>query len=123
MGQRASATIIPPNKRAEEDAVLQRVRAGQGVQHYDTVRQRKDGPLFDVSMTASPVRSPAGEITGVSKIARDITEQKRLEYDALQLAAIVKSIEDAIVSKDLNGTIASWNRAAETMFGFTAARP
>src|SRR5207237_10803608 len=110
MGQRASATIIPPNKRAEEDAVLQRVRAGQGVQHYDTVRQRKDGPLFDVSMTASPVRNAAGEITGVSKVARDITEQKRLEDDAWQLVAIVKSSEDAFNCKELSGTITSCNR-------------
>jgi len=121
MGQTASATIIPPDQRAQEEAVLQRTRAGQGVQHYDTVRQRKDGRPLHVAMTVSPVRNPAGEIVGLSKIARDITEQRRTEYDAQRLAAIVKFSDDAIVGKDLDGTIRSWNRAAEEMFGFSAA--
>ncbi|HXD16360.1 MAG TPA: PAS domain S-box protein [Vicinamibacterales bacterium] len=121
VGKKSYGTIIPPNRRAEEEDVLERTRAGHGVQHHETVRQRKDGTLFDVSITISPVRNSAGEIVGVSKIARDVTVQKRIEQDARELAAIVESSEDSIISKNLDGTILSWNRAAEQMFGFAAA--
>ena len=114
--------IIPPELHAEEEEVLlRRFRAGEGVDHYDTVRIRKDGQRIDVSLTVSPIVAPDGRIVGVSKIARDITERRRLERDARHFAAIVESSDDAIVSKDLNGTIVSWNRAAERLFGYTAA--
>ena len=65
--------------------------------------------------------TPDGQVIGASKIARDITERRRLERDARHFAAIVESSDDAIISKDLNGTIVSWNRAAERLFGYTAA--
>src|SRR5262245_32590595 len=121
LGKKTSDVIIPLSCRAEEEDLLGRIRAGHGVQHRETVRQRKDGSVLDVSITVSPVRTSAGEIVGVSKIARDITAQKRIEQDARQLAAIVESSEDSIISKDLTGTILSWNHAAEEMFGFGAA--
>ncbi|HUQ19608.1 MAG TPA: PAS domain S-box protein [Gemmatimonadaceae bacterium] len=70
--------IIPAARRSEEDLVLSRVRAGLGVDHFETVRQRKDGSLIDVSLTVSPVRDTDGTIIGASKIARDITIRKRL---------------------------------------------
>src|SRR5688572_13393599 len=56
--------IIPANRRAEEDFVLSRIRDGVGVDHFETVRQRKDGSLVEVSLTISPVRGPAGEVIG-----------------------------------------------------------
>src|SRR5437762_1163715 len=121
LGKSASETMIPPSRRAEEEQVLQRISGGHGVQHYDTIRQRKDGTLVDVSITVSPLRNAAGEIVGLSKVARDITNQKRVEYEATHLAAIVTSSEDAIISKDLDGTVASWNLAAEKLFGYAAA--
>jgi PAS domain S-box-containing protein len=66
-------TIIPSDRRGEEDQVLAKVRAGETVDHFETVRQKKDGSLIDISLTVSPVRDETGTIVGASKIARDIT--------------------------------------------------
>ncbi|MCA1562741.1 MAG: PAS domain S-box protein [Acidobacteria bacterium] len=76
--------IIPDDRRFEEDYVLSRVRDGDGVNHYETVRRRKDGGLVDVSVTVSPIRDSAGAVVGASKIARDISMRKRMERDALR---------------------------------------
>jgi PAS domain S-box-containing protein len=77
--------LIPPDRLQEEPAILARLRAGQRVDHYETVRVRKDGSPVHISLTISPVRNSAGEIIGASKIARDITQQKRAE-DSLRLS-------------------------------------
>jgi PAS domain S-box-containing protein len=69
--------VIPQDRRHEEPEILARIRRGGRVDHFETVRQRKDGELIAVSLTISPVRNDKGEIVGASKIARDITEQKR----------------------------------------------
>jgi PAS domain S-box-containing protein len=111
----------PPIDRWPEDDVLQRVRAGERVDHFDTIRCRKDGTLLPISLTVSPIRDTGGAIIGVSTIARDITVQSTLERDRDRLGAIVDSSDDAIVSKDLNGVIQTWNRAAERMFGYSAS--
>ena len=71
--------IIPPERRAEEDDVLARIRAGRRVDHFETIRVTKDGQLRAVSNTVSPIRDAAGRIVGATKIARDITERHRLE--------------------------------------------
>jgi PAS domain S-box-containing protein len=113
--------IVPPELIAEEESVFQRVRSGETIHHYETTRVRKGGQRIQVSLTASPIHTPSGEIIGASKIARDITQTKRLERDARHLAAIVESSDDAIISKDLDGTVVSWNRAAERLFGYSAA--
>ena len=112
--------IIPPERYAEEDDVLRQIAAGQTVDHFDTVRRPKNGEMVSVSLTISPLRMASGQIIGASTIARDITEHKRLERDARWLAAIVESSDDAIISKDLDGVVTSWNRAAHRMFGYTA---
>ena len=113
--------IIPAERRAEEDAVLARIRRGERVEHFDTVRVTKDLRLVDVSATVSPVRDSTGRIVGASKIARDIGERRRFDETRARLAAIVESSEDVIVSKTLDGIITSWNPAADRMFGWTAA--
>jgi PAS domain S-box-containing protein len=77
--------IIPVERRAEEDGVLARLRRGEKVDHFETVRQAKDGRKIDISLTVSPVRNAEGRIIGASKVARDITERKRTEA-ALQQA-------------------------------------
>ncbi|PYQ69158.1 MAG: hypothetical protein DMG01_29605 [Acidobacteria bacterium] len=87
--------IVPPEQEAEEAEVIRRIRGGEGVEHYETVRRRRDGSLFDVALTASPIRDRSGAITGVSKIARDITEQRRHERNGRLLASIVESSDDA----------------------------
>ena len=111
--------IIPASRIDEEAYVLSRIRSGRSVNHFETVRQRKDGSFIDVSLTVSPVRAPDGRVVGASKIARNITERKRMERDVMRLAAIVESSEDAIIGKDLNGTVQTWNRSAERIFGYT----
>ena len=120
IGQSARV-IVPPELYEEEDDVLRRVLAGEVVTHFETVRIHKDGQRIGVSLTVSPIMTPDGRLVGVSTVGRDITERRRLERDAQHFAAIVESSEDAIISKDLNGIIVSWNRAAERLFGYTAA--
>jgi PAS domain S-box-containing protein len=71
--------LIPADRQDEEPSILSRIRAGERVDHYETVRQRKDGTLLDISLTVSPLKDSEGRIVGASKIARDITEQKRAQ--------------------------------------------
>jgi PAS domain S-box-containing protein len=111
--------IIPPDRQNEEDEVLRQISAGQIVDHFETVRVRKDGRLINVSLTISPLKTASGRIIGASKIARDITQHKRLDRDARWLAALVESSDDAIISKGLDGVVTSWNRGAERIFGYT----
>ena len=113
-------TIIPPELHGDEPKILGKIRAGERIEHFQTVRVRKDGQLINVSLTVSPIKDDKGKIVGAAKIVRDITRQKKLEEAALRLAAIVESSDDAIASKDLNGFITSWNRSAEKLFGYTA---
>src|ERR1700750_701579 len=68
--------LIPKDHENEEPAILARLRAGERIEHYETIRVRKDGRLINISLTVSPIRGPNGEIIGASKIARDITEQR-----------------------------------------------
>jgi PAS domain S-box-containing protein len=77
--------IIPLDRRSEEDEVLARIRRGDKIDHFETVRQRKDGSLVDISLTVSPIRTHDGRIVGASKVARDITE-RRLASEALALS-------------------------------------
>jgi PAS domain S-box-containing protein len=113
--------IIPQERQAEEDEVLAKVRAGLIVDHVVTQRCAKGGRLVDIALTVSPIRDWHGRVIGASKIARDISEQKRVAAAAMHLAAVIASADDAIISKDLNGIVQSWNPAAERLFGYAAA--
>jgi PAS domain S-box-containing protein len=116
--------IIPPELHAEQASTLTRLRSGERIEHYETVRRRKDDRLIDVDLTVSPVRDAQGTIIGASKILRDVTDRKQADRTIAQvrtlLSSIVASSDDAIVSKNLDGIITSWNRGAERMFGYTA---
>jgi PAS domain S-box-containing protein len=69
--------IIPRDRQDEEPSILQKIHRGERIEHFETVRQRKDGSLVDISLTISPIRDARGKIVGASKIARDITEVKK----------------------------------------------
>ena len=85
---RSIRMIIPSDRQYEEDEVLSRVRRGEYVEHFETVRRRKDGSEIDISLSVSPINSPSGEIIGASKIARDISERKQAEAALLKLMAV-----------------------------------
>jgi PAS domain S-box-containing protein len=82
--------IIPPDRLPEETGILAKVVRGERLEHFETIRRRKDGSLVDVSITVSPLRDESGRIIGASKIARDITAQKRLHEEALQVNAMLE---------------------------------
>ena len=116
---RSIRIIIPADRQSEEDQILGKIRNGEAVSNFDTLRQRKDGTLVSISLTVSPVYDDTGTVIGASKIARDITFRKEADLVARRLAAVVDSSDDAIIAKTLDGTITSWNRSAERLFGYT----
>lgn len=79
--------LMPPERKNEMALILERIRRGERVDHFDTVRQRKDGTLIQVSLTVSPVHDAEGRLIGASKIARDVTERKRMEEQQKLLVA------------------------------------
>lgn len=117
---RSILTIIPPELHHEEDQILTKLRAGERIDHHETLRLKKNGEIFPISLTISPVRDEMGQIVGASKVARDISDRVKLDDSRFRLAAIVDSADDAIVSKDLNGVVRTWNQGAYRMFGYTA---
>jgi len=86
--------LIPEGRRHEEEKILARIRTGETVEPYETVRQRKDGSLLDVSLAVSPIVSEDGRIVGASKIARDITLRKRAEADVRRSREALNSLVD-----------------------------
>lgn len=113
--------LVPPELHGEERVVLDNVSRGHPVTHIETLRVRKDGTVFPVELTVSPLRDGAGVVIGASSIKRDISDRRRSAEAVSRLAAIVQSSDDAIVSKMLNGTILDWNSAAERMYGIPAS--
>ncbi|MFM8331532.1 MAG: PAS domain S-box protein, partial [Candidatus Methylumidiphilus sp.] len=106
--------IVPPARIGEEMTVMARIRGGETVEHYETERRRKDGATIAVAITVSAVRDAAGNIIGVSKIARDITERKRMEQ-ALRLSeqfkqGVLDSLPAHIAVLDDGGRIQAVNR-------------
>ena len=113
-------TLIPKERQDEEEEILRKIRRGESLDHYETVRRRKDGKLIDVSLTISPIKGPKGEIVGVSKIARDITNRKQTERRLAEQARLLDLTNDAIIVRDPQDRILYWNRGAEEMYGFSA---
>ncbi|MBC8105513.1 MAG: MEKHLA domain-containing protein [Anaerolineae bacterium] len=89
--------LIPPDRQHEEPNILARIATGERIDHYETIRVTKDGRRIDVSVTISPIRDPSGRVIGVSKIARDVTQQKRLQKELTQAK---EAAESANIAKD-----------------------
>jgi PAS domain S-box-containing protein len=88
---RSVLTLIPPELQFEEPEILRKVTSGQRIEHFETRRRRKNGEIIDISLTISPIRDHSGEIVGISKIARDITERKLAEsalFESERMAAV-----------------------------------
>jgi PAS domain S-box-containing protein len=116
-------TLIPPDRQDEEDAIIKSILGGQRIEHYETVRLRKDGGLIDISLSVSPVKNVLGKVIGASKIARDITERKRAEEAARRAEQEFRDfVENASVGMHWIGPdgIILWaNRTEMDMLGFT----
>lgn len=123
------AILIPPDRWQEEAEILKRLRNGERIDHFETIRIRKDGNRIAISLTISPVHDSTGAITGISKIARDVTEQRQLlareesaRAEALaerKFRRLIEDAPDAILQVDSDGRILIANRTAEMMFGYS----
>jgi PAS domain S-box-containing protein len=111
--------IIPQDRRDEEKTILERLRRGERVDHFETVRQRKDGTLIELSLTISPVRDATGRVFGASKVARDITRRKQVEQELSERALLLDLSSDAIVVRDAEDRITYWNKSASELYGYS----
>ncbi len=118
MGQHITL-IIPEDRRDEEAKIVGRLRRGGRVDHFETVRVRKDGTLIDLSLTISPVKDAAGRVVGASKVARDITERKQIEQALAERARLLDLSNDAILVRDAADRITYWNQSASALYGFS----
>ncbi len=113
--------LMPPEQQDEEPEILARLRGGERIDHYQTVRRRKDGSVIDISLTVSPVSDASGRIIAASKIARDITKQKRAEAELREserrLQELLAAIPAAIYTTDAAGKITYYNEAAVDFAG------
>ncbi len=119
------STLIPPDHLTEENLIVERLKHQEKVEHFETVRLHKDGSRREVSVTISPLVSKTGEVLGASKIVRDITALKASQEQLNNLSMLQKAILDnanfSIISTDLEGTIQSFNAAAESMLGYKSS--
>ncbi len=138
--------LFPPDREGEEADILSRIARGESIEHYETVRVRKDGRPIHVSVTVSPIKIGTGEIIGASKVARDITERKhteerligqarqlseqakqlersrqKLEAQAALLQSVLNNMAEGLVAADEQGRFTIWNPAAEKIVGLGAA--
>ena len=98
--------LIPPDRQHEERTILERIGRGERIEHYETVRQRKDGSLIAISLTVSPIKNVEGRIVGASKIARDLTERKDAEARENMLMAELTHMNRVAAAGVLSASIA-----------------
>src|SRR6185437_9293168 len=114
-------TIISPELQEEERQIMTRLRRGERIEHFDTVRLTKGGDRIDLSLTISPLRNSEGEVVGASKIARDIRRRKEFERQRGVLHAALASIGDAVIVTDERGLVSFLNPVAEGLTGWSVA--
>ena len=111
--------IIPEDRRNEEAGILDRLKRGERIDHFETLRRRKDGSLIALSLTISPVKDDAGRIVGASKVARDISERKQIDLALAERARLLDLSSDAIMVRDQSDRISYWNQSACDLYGFS----
>ena len=115
------ARLAAPEQGDEVERILERIRGGETVEHYETVRLRKDGTRCDVSVTVSPIHDPGGRITGASSIARDITDRKhtarRLAQQQFYTRSLIEASLDPLVTISREGKVTDVNRATVSVTG------
>lgn len=107
--------LFPPDRVDEEPSILARIRRGERLEHYETVRRRKDGTLIDISLMVSPIRDREGRVVGASKIARDLTDQRHAQE---RFRVTLASIGDAVIATDTQGRVTFMNEVAERLTGW-----
>ena len=112
--------IIAPERRARADLVIGQLLAGAPLMQDDGLALRKDGNKVYVTVTTWPIRNSAGEVTAVCTIVRDVSVRHEAEKTRALLASVVNSSGDAVHAVNLDGTVVSWNRGAEDLFGYTS---
>ncbi len=117
--------IVPWERRSEEEDILRRLARGERVEHFETVRRRKDGSYLDLSLTISPIRDAAGRVIGASNVARDIGERKRIEVALREseerFRAIVETTPECVKLISADGTLLHMNRPGLEMVGAHSA--
>ena len=113
-------TLTPTNRLDEERPMLDRIARNEAISDYQTQRLRKDGQPIEVYLSVTPVLDETTNLLGAIHVLRSYSKGSQLDPQML-LAAIFESADDAIITKDLNGVITSWNPGAERMFGYEAA--
>src|SRR5882762_9214087 len=113
--------LIPTERQDEEPTILARIRRGERIDHYETIRRRKDGSLVEISLTVSPVKNAEGEVVGASKIARDITERRRAqEQQALLLGEMKHRVRNTLATVQAIATQTLRSAASEDRDAFLA---
>jgi PAS domain S-box-containing protein len=112
--------IIPAERLAEEAKIIEQLKRGEQIEHFDTERIAKDGSKIDISITVSPLRDAAGRVVGASKVARDITGRKRAEESLAEQARLLQLTNDAILIRDSSDHITYWNRGASQVYGYSS---
>jgi two-component system sensor kinase FixL len=117
--------LLSPGPEHDPHEVLDRLKRGDRIEHYEATGRRKDGAVIDVSLTVSPFFDTAGRLIGTSKVARDITiskrEQRALREREAHLRSVLDTVPDAMIVIDSQGIIRSFSTAAERLFGYTEA--
>jgi PAS domain S-box-containing protein len=103
--------LIPPDHANEETTILERIRRGERIEHYETIRRRKDGTFVDISLTVSPIVNEHRQILGASKIARNISERKRIELERRDFETTEKALAVATALRETEAELARVARA------------